>query len=118
MTSPPITIGVVGAGAMGRGIVQLFAQAGHVVRCHDAQPGAADKAAAAVREMLDKLAEKGRIDAAALPRLLWRIVSAKQKRGWKPCAMRRNAKLHPFVYGRKAVCAALARSTIPLPTSV
>ena len=34
-------IGVVGAGAMGRGIAQLFAEAGHVVRIHDAMDGAA-----------------------------------------------------------------------------
>lgn len=35
-TVPPTTIGVVGAGTMGRGIVQLFVQAGHTVYYHDA----------------------------------------------------------------------------------
>ena len=87
MTSPSITIGVVGAGAMGRGIVQLFAQAGHVVRCHDAQPGAADKAAAAVREMLGKLAEKGRIDAAALPRLQANVQVIDSLQGFAGCTL-------------------------------
>ncbi|HMS78711.1 MAG TPA: 3-hydroxyacyl-CoA dehydrogenase NAD-binding domain-containing protein, partial [Burkholderiaceae bacterium] len=41
-------IGVVGTGAMGRGIAQLFAQSGHGVRLFDAAPGAAQAAKAAV----------------------------------------------------------------------
>ena len=59
-----ITIGVVGAGTMGRGIVQLFAQAGHPVRCHDAQPGAATKAVDYVDGMFARAVEKGRMAAA------------------------------------------------------
>ncbi len=59
-----ITIGVVGAGTMGRGIVQLFAQAGHSVRCHDAQPGAAAKAVDYVDGMFARAVEKGRMSAA------------------------------------------------------
>lgn len=54
------TIGVVGAGTMGRGIVQLFLQAGHSVRCHDAQAGAAVKAIEYVDGMLARAVEKGR----------------------------------------------------------
>ncbi len=42
-------IGVVGGGTMGRGIMQLFLQAGHEVRCHDAAAGAAEKAIEHVR---------------------------------------------------------------------
>lgn len=59
-----ITIGVVGAGVMGRGIVQLFAQAGHPVRCHDAQPGAATKAIDHVDGMFARAVQKGRMTAA------------------------------------------------------
>ena len=55
------SIGVIGAGTMGRGIVQLFVQAGHTVRCHDAQPGAADKAIEYVSGMLARAVEKGRM---------------------------------------------------------
>jgi 3-hydroxybutyryl-CoA dehydrogenase len=62
--SQTTTIGVVGAGTMGRGIVQLFVQAGHTVRCHDAQPGAAAKAVEFVDGMLARAAEKGRMTAA------------------------------------------------------
>lgn len=64
-TASPTTIGVVGAGTMGRGIVQLFAQAGHTVRCHDAQPGAAAKAVEYVDGMFARAVDKGRMTAAA-----------------------------------------------------
>lgn len=64
-TASPTTIGVVGAGTMGRGIVQLFALAGHTVRCHDAQPGAAAKAVEYVDGMFARAVEKGRMTAAA-----------------------------------------------------
>ncbi len=64
-SSSPTTIGIVGAGTMGRGIVQLFAQAGHTVRCHDAQPGAAAKAVDYVDGMFARAVEKGRMTAEA-----------------------------------------------------
>lgn len=63
-TVSPTTIGVVGAGTMGRGIVQLFVQAGHTVYCHDAQPGAAAKAIDYVDGMFARAVEKGRLAAA------------------------------------------------------
>jgi 3-hydroxybutyryl-CoA dehydrogenase len=58
------TSAVVGCGAMGRGIAQLLAQAGLVVRLFDAQPGAADAAPAAISADLGKLVERGKLDAA------------------------------------------------------
>lgn len=61
-----IMIGVVGAGTMGRGIIQLYAQAGHPVRCVDAQPGAAAKAVAGVADILQRQVDKGRLTADAL----------------------------------------------------
>lgn len=67
------TIGVVGGGTMGRGIVQLFAQAGHTVRCHDAQAGAAAKAVDSVLAMIGKLVEKGRVTPDAFDRIRGRI---------------------------------------------
>ena len=56
-------VGVVGAGVMGRGIVQLFAQSGFDVLVYDSFEGAVPKAVAAVSAMFDKLAAKGRMDA-------------------------------------------------------
>ncbi|WP_457280752.1 3-hydroxyacyl-CoA dehydrogenase [Polaromonas sp. P5_D5] len=58
-------VGIVGTGAMGRGIAQIAVQAGSIVRLMDAQAGAAEKAREAICAQWDKLVEKGRIDAAA-----------------------------------------------------
>ena len=59
-------IGVVGSGVMGRGIVQLFAQAGHEVRIFDASEGAAAQAKGMVAGLLERLAAKGALSEAAL----------------------------------------------------
>lgn len=64
-----IIVGVVGAGAMGRGIIQLFAQAGHPVRCYDTQAGAAASAVDYVLDMLRRNVEKGRLDALDFERI-------------------------------------------------
>ena len=56
-------VGIVGTGAMGRGIAQIAAQAGSLVKLMDAQAGAAEKAREAICSQWDKLIEKGRIDA-------------------------------------------------------
>jgi 3-hydroxybutyryl-CoA dehydrogenase len=70
------TIGVIGAGTMGRGIVQLFAQAGHRVRCFDAQAGAAGKAVDYVGGMIGRGVEKGRITAEQFTQILGRMHAA------------------------------------------
>jgi len=54
-------IGVVGAGTMGNGIAQVFAQAGFDVQLVDAAPGALDRARATIEKSLGKLVEKGRV---------------------------------------------------------
>jgi 3-hydroxybutyryl-CoA dehydrogenase len=55
-------IGIVGAGAMGRGIAQMAAQAGSQVLLFDNQPGASEKARTDLFAQWDKLLEKGRLD--------------------------------------------------------
>jgi 3-hydroxybutyryl-CoA dehydrogenase len=50
---------VVGAGQMGAGIAQVVAASGRRVSLHDAQPGATDRALAAMRKSLGRLEEKG-----------------------------------------------------------
>ncbi|NDP62209.1 3-hydroxyacyl-CoA dehydrogenase [Polaromonas sp.] len=57
------TVGIVGTGAMGRGIAQIAAQAGSSVRLMDAQEGAAEKARKALCNQWDRMTEKGRISA-------------------------------------------------------
>lgn len=83
--SDQITIGVVGAGAMGRGILQLFAQAGHPVRCFDKQPGAAAKAVDFVLGMLGRNVEKGRLAAEEYERIGARLAIADELAGLAGC---------------------------------
>jgi 3-hydroxybutyryl-CoA dehydrogenase len=56
-------IGVVGAGTMGNGIAQVFAQAGYVVRLCDTAPAALDRARVTIESSLAKFVEKGRLAA-------------------------------------------------------
>ena len=53
-------IGIVGAGVMGRGIAQLFLQAGYPVRLYDTQAGALDDAAEFIGKMVGRQVDKGR----------------------------------------------------------
>ena len=55
------TIAVIGAGAMGRGIVQLFAQSGHRVKFYDTSESAVAAAHSFVSDMFDSKVSKGRI---------------------------------------------------------
>ncbi len=64
--SSSLCLGIVGTGAMGRGIAQIAAQAGIRVLLFDALHGAAANARDAVIATLAKLAEKGKIPPEAL----------------------------------------------------
>lgn len=66
IAAPDLCIGIVGTGAMGRGIAQIAAQAGIRVLMFDALHGAAANARENVTGTLAKLAEKGKISAEAL----------------------------------------------------
>ena len=57
------TVGVIGAGTMGNGIAQVFAQSGFTVRLHDASVPAVDRAMKAIDKSLSKFIEKGKISA-------------------------------------------------------
>ncbi len=54
------TVGVIGAGTMGNGIAQVFAQAGFDVRLHDAAAGAIDRARATIEKSLGEVRREGR----------------------------------------------------------
>jgi 3-hydroxybutyryl-CoA dehydrogenase len=58
---PDLVVGVLGAGAMGRGIAQVAAAGGMHVLLHDARPGAAAEAKDFVDKMLMRAADKGQI---------------------------------------------------------
>ena len=62
-TTGPAHVAVVGAGAMGAGIAQVAATAGHEVSLVDALPGAATRAVERLRETIDRLVAKGHLSA-------------------------------------------------------
>ncbi|MGE8611437.1 MAG: 3-hydroxyacyl-CoA dehydrogenase [Achromobacter veterisilvae] len=70
------TIGVVGAGAMGRGIAQIAAQAGLRVRLYDTSAEAVAAARESLRQTWEKLAQKGKLSAADAQAALGRVESA------------------------------------------
>ena len=79
------TISVVGAGAMGRGIAQIAAQAGSTVFLFDTQAGAAQTAQTAVYSQWDKLRDKGRLDAPGVEVLKSRLQVASALADLKSC---------------------------------
>ena len=66
-------VGVVGAGAMGTGIAQVAAAAGHKVVLADATEGATQKAQASIGKVMDREVEKGRMTREAADALVSRI---------------------------------------------
>ena len=66
-------VGVVGAGAMGTGIAQVAAAAGHHVVLADLVRGAADRARAAIEKNVSRDVEKGRLTRDAADALVARI---------------------------------------------
>lgn len=56
-------VAVIGSGAMGSGIAQVAAVAGHTVRLYDTRPEAVEQAIAGIGKALDRLVEKGRLGA-------------------------------------------------------
>jgi len=59
------TVGVVGAGTMGAGIVQVALTHGWFARLMDLDASVARKTAAGISKRLDRLVEKGKLEAAA-----------------------------------------------------
>jgi len=73
VSNPPLIVGVLGAGAMGRGIAQVAAAAGHRVLLSDARPEVVDRARDTIRSGLARDVAKGRVDQPRADALLARI---------------------------------------------
>jgi 3-hydroxybutyryl-CoA dehydrogenase len=67
------TVGVVGAGTMGNGIAQVFAQAGFDVRLQDVSAAALDRARSTIDKSLAKFVEKGKLTASARDETMGRL---------------------------------------------
>src|SRR5437667_2477986 len=70
------TIGVVGAGTMGSGIAQVFAQAGFSVRLVDVADPLLDRARRSVEKSLDTFVNKGKLSSADRDATLGRLTTA------------------------------------------
>jgi 3-hydroxybutyryl-CoA dehydrogenase len=81
------SVGVVGAGAMGRGIAQIAAQAGSTVLLHDTQPDAVARALQDIGSQWDRLAAKGRMDAALVQACKDRLRPADQLQDLAGCGL-------------------------------
>ncbi|MCS6975226.1 MAG: 3-hydroxyacyl-CoA dehydrogenase NAD-binding domain-containing protein [Cyclobacteriaceae bacterium] len=69
-------IGIVGAGTMGRGIAQVFAQAGFEVSLYDVMPGLPEKAKREIEQALQALVAKQKITDREMQDALNRILPA------------------------------------------
>jgi 3-hydroxybutyryl-CoA dehydrogenase len=68
-------LAVLGTGTMGQGIAQLAAMSGYETRVYDVELKRADAAIAAIAVQLEKLAQKGKLDASAQKATLGRLAS-------------------------------------------
>lgn len=80
-------VGVVGAGAMGGGIAQLAAAAGHPVLLFDAFEGAAAKGKDRIAKGLEGLVARGKMDKADVDALLGRITLVSDISDLAPAAL-------------------------------
>ena len=69
------TIGVVGAGTMGNGIAQVFAQSGFTVHLVDVAQPLLDRARGAIEQSLTKFVEKGKLSAGDRDATLGRLTT-------------------------------------------
>jgi 3-hydroxybutyryl-CoA dehydrogenase len=82
---PDLLLGVIGTGAMGRGIVQVAAAGGINVLMMDTRPGAAQEAREFVSKMLVRAAEKGSMSREDADRATGRIKIAEVLSDFKSC---------------------------------
>ncbi len=82
---PDLTVGVIGTGAMGRGIAQVAAAGGMSVLMTDSRPGAAQEARDFIDKMLARAAEKGSISKDQAAAAVKRIKIVGRPADLKPC---------------------------------
>ena len=85
ITRTDLLLGIVGTGLMGRGIAQIAVQGGIRVLLHDARPDAAGEARAAIGQVLETLAAKGKISQAEADAAIGRIGIAESLQALAGC---------------------------------
>ena len=78
-------IGVVGAGQMGLGIAQVAAQAGIDVKVVDAAPDFAQMGIGKLKKTLDRLVERGKLEAGARDQTMARLKAVQEHRDLGDC---------------------------------
>src|ERR1035437_3057822 len=106
---PSRAVAVIGAGAMGSGIAQVAAQAGHEVYLVDAFEGAAAAARDRLASMLARLAVKGRITLAEADAATPNIHVTDSSAHHPECALVIEA-IRENLDDKRALFAAVARS--------
>src|SRR5688500_11254551 len=81
------SIGVVGAGTMGNGIAQVFAQTNYEVLLCDALPSQLGRALSTITKNLNRDVEKGRMGAAERDQVVANIRTQKDFEGLKTSAL-------------------------------
>ncbi|MEZ5887469.1 MAG: 3-hydroxyacyl-CoA dehydrogenase NAD-binding domain-containing protein [Paracoccaceae bacterium] len=89
-------IGIVGLGAMGLGIAQVYAQAGHAVIAFDAGATARDSAPDRLRSSLEPRVAQGKLVAEDMAALLHRIAIAPDLSALAPCDLVIEAVIEDF----------------------
>jgi 3-hydroxybutyryl-CoA dehydrogenase len=82
-----LVIGIIGSGAMGAGIAQVVATAGHEVHLLDQNAAALDKAQASIAASLRKLAEKGKLTTAAANAAIARLHPTADMQAFADCGL-------------------------------
>jgi 3-hydroxybutyryl-CoA dehydrogenase len=80
-------IGIIGSGAMGSGIAQVIATAGHPVKLYDAHPDAMKRAHENIRVTLRRLAEKGKLSLIEAGDIANRIDMVERLEGLGDCGL-------------------------------
>ena len=80
-----LTVGVAGAGAMGRGIAQVAATGGCQVKLYDTRPETAKEAVEFIQSMVARAAEKGRMSKEEAEASAARIEIIDSMSGFAPC---------------------------------
>ncbi|MED5395328.1 MAG: 3-hydroxyacyl-CoA dehydrogenase [Pseudomonadota bacterium] len=101
LDQPDVTVGIVGAGTMGRGIAQMAVVAGYRALLTDQFPAAAEDARAFISRMALRAAEKGRMTREAAETALGRLHLVPHLDDLKDCAIVIEAIVEDLVSKRK-----------------